>query len=62
MESGFFDEITDGITAVMSACFDWVSVAINKITEEPLLLFVVLIPFVSIGVSLLKKLIHVKSE
>lgn len=61
MSEGFFDQITDGISDIMSTAFDWVSLVIDKITEEPILLFAVLIPFVSIGISLLKKLLTVKS-
>lgn len=59
--SGELTGITSAITAVMSGAFDWVSVVIDKITSEPLLLVAVLIPFVSIGIGLLKKLLTVKS-
>lgn len=55
------DGLTGAVTAILDAAFDWVSITITKISEEPLLLFCVLIPFVSLGISLLKKLLTVKS-
>jgi len=55
------DGLTEAVTSILDAAFDWVSMTINKISEEPLLLLCVLIPFVSLGISLLKKLLTVKS-
>lgn len=55
------ENLTQAISDIFSACLDWVSLVIDKITEEPFLLLVVLIPFVSIGIGLLKKLLTVKS-
>ena len=55
------EDLTDSISTIFSACLDWVSTVIDKITEEPFLLLVVLVPFVSIGIGLLKKLLTVKS-
>lgn len=55
------DTLTDSISAIMDSALDWVSLVLAKISEEPLLLLAVLIPFVSIGIGLLKKLLTVKS-
>ena len=55
------EDLTGAVTTILSACMSWVSTTLTKISEEPLLLFVVLIPFVSIGINLLKKLLTVKS-
>lgn len=55
------EDLTGNITTIFNACTTWVGTVINTIEEYPLLLLSVLIPFVSIGISLLKKLIHVKN-
>lgn len=55
------ETFTDAISTIMESALDWVSLVIGKISDEPLLLLAVLIPFVSIGISLLKKLLTVKS-
>lgn len=54
------EDIVDAITDIFNGCTDWISTVITIIETHKLLLFVVLIPFVSIGIALLKKLIHVK--
>lgn len=55
------EALTGNVTEVFSACLTWVSLVIDTIASEPLLLMSVLVPFVSIGVGLLKKLLTVKS-
>lgn len=56
------EALTGGISEIMGAALDWVSLVLDKISEEPLLLLAVLVPFVSLGISLLRKLLTVKSE
>ena len=55
-------DLTTAISTILTACMSWVSTVIDKISEEPLLMLSVLVPFVSLGISLLKKLLSVKSE
>lgn len=47
----------DGVTAVPS----WISVVISTITTHPLLLFVVLMPFIGVGITLLRRLFKSKA-
>lgn len=55
------EQLTSSITSIFTACLSWVSLVIDTITSEPLLILSVLVPFVSIGIGLLKKLLTVKS-
>lgn len=59
--SDAISDFADIITVIFSKCLSWVSLVIDTIEEEPLLLLCILIPFVSIGIGLLKKLLTVKS-
>ena len=61
MDSSAVEDLLDIVSVILSKCTSFVSTVISTIEEEPLLLTVVLIPFVSIGINLLKKLLTVKS-
>lgn len=61
MDSSAVESFLDIVSVVITKSLGFVSTVISTIEEEPLLLTVVLIPFVSIGVSILKKLLTVKS-
>ena len=61
MDSSAVEGFLDIVSVVITKSLGFVSTVISTIEEEPLLLTVVLIPFVSIGVSILKKLLTVKS-
>lgn len=47
------------ITTVFTAAIGWVGTVASTITDEPLLLFGVVVGFVGIGVGLFKRLLHV---
>lgn len=47
---------------VVTGVFGWVSTAIDAITSNPLILMCVLLPFVGMGVALLRKLLKVKAR
>lgn len=61
MDSSAVEDLLDVVSIILTKCTGFVSTVISTIEEEPLLLTVVLIPFVSIGISILKKLLTVKS-
>lgn len=48
--------ITD-VTAIVTASVGWVGQFLTVITENPLLLMFVIVPFVGLGIGLLKRLI-----
>lgn len=64
--------IIDAITAIIKAVFvgdsaaspavpSWISTVISTITSNPIILFAVLIPFVGVGISLLRRLFKSKA-
>lgn len=64
--------IIDTINAVVKAIFvgdptastpvpSWISTAVSAITSNPIILFAVLIPFVGVGISLLRRLFKSKA-
>lgn len=64
--------IIDAITAVVKAVFvgdptatpavpSWISTAVSAVTSNPIILFAVLIPFVGVGISLLRRLFKSKA-
>lgn len=60
--------ITDIIKAVFvgnpsatPAVPSWISIVISTITSNPIILFAVLIPFVGVGISLLRRLFKSKA-
>lgn len=64
--------IIDAITAIIKAVFvgdptaatpvpSWISTVISTITANPIILFAVLIPFVGVGISLLRRLFKSKA-
>lgn len=54
-------QIISAITEIIAAAFGWVGDAIDVIEANPILLFAVLIPFVGIGISLLRRLFKSKA-
>ena len=54
-------DLADYITIILQKCLGWVTLIVQTIENNTFLLLCVLIPFVSIGISLLKKLLTVKS-
>lgn len=62
MDTSAIENLTDVIGVVISSALSWVSTVISAITDNALLAICVLIPFVSLGIALLKKLLTVKSE
>lgn len=55
------DQILAAITSIITAAIGWVGDAINVIEDNPILLFAVLIPFVGVGISLLRRLFKSKA-
>lgn len=55
--------ISTNITPVVSAAFSWVGTAVNAITAEgnELLLMAVVLPFVGLGIGLLRRLFGTKA-
>lgn len=54
-------QILTAIGDTITAALGWVGDVIDTIEAEPLLLFVVLIPFVGVGISLLRRLFKSKA-
>lgn len=64
--------IIDVITAAVKAIFvgdpnattpvpSWISTVVTAITSNPIILFAVLIPFIGVGISLLRRLFKSKA-
>lgn len=62
--------IIDSITSIIKAVFvgdptnsvpSWISTAISAITSNSIILFAVLIPFVGVGITLLRRLFKSKA-
>ncbi len=49
--------VISGITEIVEAGVQWVGSAADVVAGNPLLLFGVLVPFVGIGIGLLKRLL-----
>lgn len=60
--SGEITGIMSQAGEVVTGVFDWVSTAIDAITSNPLILMCCLLPFVGMGVALLRKLLKVKAR
>lgn len=54
-------QILDAIGAIITAALGWVGDVIDVIEANPILLFAILIPFVGIGISLLRRLFKSKA-
>lgn len=54
-------QILDAITSIITASLGWVGDVIDVIEANPILLFSVLIPFVGVGISLLRRLFKSKA-
>lgn len=55
------DQILAAITSIITAALGWVGDVVDVIEANPILLFAVLIPFVGIGISLLRRLFKSKA-
>lgn len=62
-------ETTPTITSIMTSAgevvtgaFGWVSTAVNAILSNPLILMCTLLPFVGLGITLVRKLIRTKAR
>ena len=55
MDTSAIENLTDVIGIVISSALSWVSTVISVITDNALLAICVLIPFISLGIALLKK-------
>lgn len=64
--------IIDAVTAVVKAIFvgdpsaatpvpSWISTVVSAITSNPIILYAVLIPFVGVGITLLRRLFKSKA-
>ena len=60
--SGAITGIMEQAGEVVTGAFGWVSTAISAITSNPLILMCVLLPFVGLGISLVRKLIKTKAR
>lgn len=47
---------------VVTGAFGWVSTAVNAILSNPLILMCTLLPFVGLGITLVRKLIRTKAR
>lgn len=54
-------QVIQAITDIITAALGWVGDVVDVIEENPILLFAVLIPFVGIGISLLRRLFKSKA-
>lgn len=52
-------DVISNISTVFTAAIGWVGTVADTITDEPLLLFGVVVGFVGVGVGLFKRLLHV---
>lgn len=55
------EQILAAITSIITAALGWVGNVVDVIEANPILLFAVLIPFVGIGISLLRRLFKSKA-
>lgn len=60
--SGEITSIMGQAGEVVTGAFGWVSTAINAITSNPLILMVTLLPFVGLGITLVRKLLKTKAR
>lgn len=55
------NQVIQTITAIITAALGWVNDVVDVIEANPTILFAVLIPFVGIGISLLRRLFKSKA-
>lgn len=60
--SGEITGIMRNAGEVVTGAFDWVSTAVDAITSNPLILMVTLLPFVGLGITLVRKLLKTKAR
>lgn len=60
--SGEITSIMGQASEVVTGAFGWVSTAVSAITSNPLILMAVLLPFVGLGITLVRKLIKTKAR
>lgn len=53
--------ILSDIGSIITAAFGWVGTAVTQITSSPLILLAVVIPFVGLGIGLLKRLFSARA-
>lgn len=62
MESSVtISSILSDIGSIVTAAFGWVTNAVNAITGSPLILIAVILPFVGLGIGLLKRLLSTRA-
>ena len=60
--SGAITGIMSSAGEVVTGAFGWVSTAIDAITSNPLILMSCLLPFIGVGISLVRKLLRTKAR
>lgn len=60
--SGDITAIMGEASEVVTGAFGWVSTAVSAITSNPLILMCTLLPFVGMGIMLVRKLIRTKAR
>jgi len=60
--SGDITAIMSSAGEVVSGAFSWIGDAVSAITSNPLILMCTLLPFVGLGITLVRKLIKTKAR
>lgn len=60
--SGEITSIMGQAGEVVTGAFGWVGTAVNAIVDNPLILMCTLLPFIFVGIRLVKKLIRTKAR
>lgn len=53
--------ILANIGSIVTAAFGWVGSAVDAITDSPIILMAVILPFVGLGIGLLKRLLSARA-
>lgn len=62
MESSVtISSILSDIGSIVTAAFSWVGDAVDAITDSPLIMIAVILPFVGLGIGLLKRLLSARA-
>jgi uncharacterized membrane-anchored protein len=54
-------DIITNITTLVTGFLGWVSQTVSTITGDPFLLFCALVPFATVGITVVKRLMHVRA-